>query len=216
MTMKHSSNTFWHPVSVRREEWEALNGHASRILWFTGFSGSGKSTLAHAVGQELYRVGCRNLVLDGDNVRHGLCGDLGFSEDDRTENIRRIGQVARLFLDAGMIVLTAFISPFRTDRQRVRMMLEKEDDFIEVFCDCPIEVCEQRDVKGLYQRARKGLIENFTGISSPYEVPENPDLTVHTAKYSVAQCADQILSYLGQRGFLGRLEPAEEKEHRTR
>ena len=152
--MNKSSNTFWHQATIERPDRQKLNGHASAILWFTGLSGSGKSTLAHAVEEELYRRKCRTTVLDGDNVRHGLCGDLGFSEDDRTENIRRIGQVATLFVDAGMIVLTAFISPFRIDRQRVSMMVEKEGDFIEIFCDCPLEVCEQRDVKGLYPHAR--------------------------------------------------------------
>jgi adenylylsulfate kinase len=156
------------------------------------------------VEEELYRRKCRTTVLDGDNVRHGLCGDLGFSEDDRTENIRRIGQVATLFLDAGMIVLTAFISPFRIDRQRVRMMVEEEDDFIEVFCDCPLEVCEQRDVKGLYQRARKGEISDFTGISSPYETPENADLIVKTAGRSVEECVTDVITHLEDRGLIAK------------
>ena len=201
--MSKSANTFWHQATVNREDREQQNGHSSTILWFTGLSGSGKSTLAHAVEEELHRRGCRTTVLDGDNVRHGLCGDLGFSENDRTENIRRIGQVARLFVDAGVIVLTAFISPFRVDRQRVRMMVEKEQDFIEVFCDCPLEICEQRDVKGLYQRARKGEIEDFTGISSPYETPVNADLVVSTGDRGVAECVAEVIGYLEQRGLIG-------------
>ena len=162
----------------------------------------GKSTLSHAVEDELYRRGCRTTVLDGDNVRHGLCGDLGFSENDRTENIRRIGQVATLFVDAGVIVLTAFISPFQVDRERVRMMVEKPEDFIEVFCDCPLEICEQRDIKGLYQRARKGEIADFTGISSPYEQPEKPDLVVDTGHEDLSVCVDQVIEFLQVRGLI--------------
>ena len=200
--MHKSSNTFWHQATISREDREKQNGHASTILWFTGLSGSGKSTLAHAVEDELHRRGCRTTVLDGDNVRHGLCGDLGFSEEDRTENIRRIGQVARLFVDAGVIVLTAFISPFRVDRQRVRMMVEKEEDFIEVYCDCPLEICEQMDVKGLYQRARKGEISDFTGISSPYETPANADLTVATGERNVTECVAEVIAHLEQRGLI--------------
>lgn len=200
--MNSSSNTFWHQAIVDRTDKERQNGHAGAIIWFTGLSGSGKSTLAHAVERELHESACRTTVLDGDNVRHGLCGDLGFSEQDRTENIRRIGQVARLFVDTGVIVLTAFISPFRVDRQRVRMMVEKEDDFIEVFCDCPLEICEQRDVKGLYQRARKGEIVEFTGISSPYEEPRNADLVVRTADRGVEECVREVMDYLQRRGLI--------------
>lgn len=200
--MNSSSNTFWHQAIVDRTDKENQNGHAGAIIWFTGLSGSGKSTLAHAVERELHESACRTTVLDGDNVRHGLCGDLGFSEQDRTENIRRIGQVARLFVDTGVIVLTAFISPFRVDRQRVRMMVEKEDDFIEVFCDCPLEICEQRDVKGLYQRARKGEIVEFTGISSPYEEPRNADLVVRTADRGVEECVREVMDYLQRRGLI--------------
>jgi adenylylsulfate kinase len=200
--MNKSSNTFWHQATINRQDREKQNGHAGTILWFTGLSGSGKSTLAHAVEEELFRRGCRTTVLDGDNVRHGLCGDLGFSEEDRTENIRRIGQVARLFVDAGIIVLTAFISPFRVDRQRVRMMVEKEQDFIEVYCDCPLQICEQRDVKGLYQRARKGEIQDFTGISSPYETPEHADLIVATGERDVADCVSEVVAYLEQRELI--------------
>ena len=203
--MSKSSNTVWHQATITRSNREQLNRHGSAILWFTGLSGSGKSTLAHAVEDELYRRGCRTSVLDGDNVRHGLCGDLGFSENDRTENIRRIGHVAALFVDSGIIVLTAFISPFKVDRDRVRMIVEKEQDFIEIYCDCPIEVCEQRDVKGLYNRARKGEISNFTGISSPYEEPENPDLVVDTGTEELATCVSQVIDFLMARSLIPEL-----------
>lgn len=197
-----SSNTYWHQATITRADRERKNGHSGTILWFTGLSGSGKSTLAHAVEEELYRRSCRTTVLDGDNVRHGLNGDLSFSEDDRTENIRRIGQVARLFVDAGVIVLTAFISPFQVDRQRVRMMVDQPTDFIEIFCNCPLEICEQRDVKGLYQRARKGEISDFTGISSPYERPENADLVVESGNRPVADCVKDVIDFLEQRNLI--------------
>jgi adenylylsulfate kinase len=200
--MNKSSNTFWHSSSITRKDRQKLNGHSGAILWFTGLSGSGKSTLAHAVEERLYKMDCRTTVLDGDNVRHGLCGDLSFSEDDRTENIRRIGQVACLFVEAGTIVLTAFISPFRIDRQRVRMMVDKADDFIEIYCNCPLEICEQRDVKGLYQRARKGEIADFTGISSPYESPVNADLIVDTGSNTVDYCVDQVIHFLEEQGLI--------------
>ncbi len=172
------------------------------MLWFTGLSGSGKSTLAHAVEETLHQQGCRTFVCDGDNVRHGLCGDLGFSNEDRAENIRRIGQMAKLFVESGMIVLTAFISPFSVDRRRVRMMVDHPEDFIEVFCDCPLEICEQRDIKGLYQRARKGEIDNFTGISSPYETPHDADLVVKTGERTVEQCVQEVLALLHARGVV--------------
>ncbi len=200
--MNRSPNTFWHQAIISRDDREKQNGHAGAIVWFTGLSGSGKSTLAHAVELELHEMGCRTTVLDGDNVRHALCGDLGFSEQDRTENIRRIGQVARLFVDAGMIVLTAFISPIRIDRQRVRMMVERENDFVEVYCDCPLEICEQRDIKGLYQRARKGEIEEFTGISSPYETPQNADLIVRTGERGVEECVQEVMEFLAHRSLI--------------
>lgn len=162
-----SPHIVWHHSSVTRARREMQNGHKSAVLWFTGLSGAGKSTLAHAVEETLHLMGCRTFVLDGDNVRHGLCSDLSFSEADRRENIRRVGEAAKLFVEADVIVLTAFISPFREDRERVRKLLG-EQDFMEIHCHCPLEVCEQRDVKGLYRRAREGLIKNFTGISSPY------------------------------------------------
>lgn len=200
--MNRPSNIFWHHPSISRKDRERKNRHVGSIIWFTGLSGSGKSTLAHAVELELYNLGYHTAVLDGDNVRHGLCGDLGFSEQDRMENIRRIGQVSRLFVDAGVIVLTAFISPYRIDRQRVRMMVEQENDFIEVFCNCQLEICEQRDVKGLYQRARKGEIKEFTGISSPYEAPQNAELTVNTGELSVEESVLEVLGCLEFRGIL--------------
>ncbi len=197
-----SPHTVWHHATVTRRRREQQNGHRGVILWFTGLSGSGKSTLAHAVEEELHRRGCRTFVCDGDNVRHGLCGDLGFSEEDRTENIRRIGQMAKLFVEGGMVALTAFISPFRADRRRVRMMMDDAEDFIEVFCDCPLEICEQRDVKGLYRRARKGEIPHYTGISSPYETPENADLVVKTGETTVAQCVRQVMTLLETRDII--------------
>jgi len=190
-----SSNVVWHHATVTRARREQQNNHRGAILWFTGLSGAGKSTLAHAVEEELHQMGCRTFVLDGDNVRHGLCGDLGFSNEDRIENIRRVGEVAKLFMEAGIIVLTAFISPFRSDRERVRGMVE-HGDFIEIYCDSSIEVCETRDVKGLYKKARAGQIAEFTGISSPYEVPENPEITVRTGTVELEVCVQQVLAQL--------------------
>jgi adenylylsulfate kinase len=196
-----SSNVVWHHATVTRARRETLNGHRGAILWFTGLSGAGKSTLAHAVEEALHQRGCRTFVLDGDNVRHGLCGDLGFSAQDRVENIRRVGEVAKLFMEAGIIVLTAFISPFRSDRERVRGMVE-HGDFMEIYCDSPIEVCETRDVKGLYKKARAGLIAEFTGISSPYEPPLSPELTVDTGKAALDACVQQVIGNMIHRGIL--------------
>ena len=190
-----SSNVVWHHATVTRARREQQNNHRGAILWFTGLSGAGKSTLAHAVEEELHQMGCRTFVLDGDNMRHGLCGDLGFSNEDRIENIRRVGEVAKLFMEAGIIVLTAFISPFRSDRERVRGMVE-HGDFIEIYCDSSIEVCETRDVKGFYKKARAGQIAEFTGISSPYEVPENPEITVRTGTVELEVCVQQVLAQL--------------------
>jgi adenylylsulfate kinase len=190
-----SSNIVWHKAYVTREKRERLNGHKSFILWFTGLSGAGKSTLAHRVEDLLFERGCRTYVFDGDNVRHGLCSDLGFSIEDRRENIRRIGEMSKLFIDAGVIALTAFISPFRRDRQMVRSLVG-EGDFIEVYCDASVDVCENRDVKGLYKRARLGEIPDFTGISSPYEPPENPEITLHSGVESLETCAQTVLRYL--------------------
>lgn len=196
-----SSNIVWHHATVTKARREALNGHRGAILWFTGLSGAGKSTLSHAVEEILHQMGCRTFVLDGDNVRHGLCGDLGFSDEDRTENIRRVGEAAKLFMEAGIIVLTAFISPFRKDRDRVRGMAV-HGDFLEIYCHCPIEVCEMRDVKGLYKKARAGQIGDFTGISSPYEAPTKPELAVNTSEQELDACVQQIIEMLAQRGII--------------
>lgn len=192
-----SSNVVWHQATVTRARREALNQHRGAILWFTGLSGAGKSTLAHAVEEHLHQMGCRTFVLDGDNVRHGLCGDLGFSAEDRVENIRRIGEMAKLFMEAGIIVLTAFISPFREDRNKVRNMVAP-GEFLEIYCQCPIEVCEQRDVKGLYKKARAGEIGQFTGISSPYEEPVAPELAVNTSEVALEECVQQVVALLAR------------------
>jgi len=196
-----SSNTVWHHATVTRARREQLNGHKSYILWFTGLSGAGKSTLAHAVEEELYQLGCRTFVFDGDNVRHGLCANLGFSADDRTENIRRIGEMTKLFMEGGVIALTAFISPFREDRDRVRSLVAP-GEFVEIFCHAPLSICEQRDVKGIYRRARSGEIKDFTGIDSPYEEPQHPELIVDTGTEPLAACVDQVLEYLRNTGRL--------------
>lgn len=196
-----STNTVWHHATVTRARREAQNGHRGAIIWFTGLSGAGKSTLAHAVEEELHQRGCRTFVLDGDNVRHGLCGDLGFSAQDRVENIRRIGEMAKLFMEAGVIVLTAFISPYRADRERVRGMVA-HGDFIEIYCDSPISVCESRDVKGLYKKARAGQISEFTGISSPYEAPDKPELTVDTGTAELDACVQQVIGEMMQRSII--------------
>ncbi len=200
MTLK-SSDVVWHHATVTRERRETLNGHRGAILWFTGLSGAGKSTVAHALEERLHMMGCRTFVFDGDNVRHGLCGDLGFSIEDRTENIRRVGEMVKLFLDAGVISLTAFISPLRSDRRRVRQLVG-EGDFIEVYCRCSLDTCEARDVKGLYKKARAGEISNFTGISSPYEEPEQPEVTIDTDKLTIDDSVDQLIEYLRERKVL--------------
>ena len=194
-------NIVWHNATVTRDRREKMNKHRAKLLWFTGLSGSGKSTLAHALEEELHQRGCRTYVFDGDNVRHGLCGDLGFSVDDRTENIRRIGEMAKLFVDAGIISLTAFISPIRDDRERARGLFP-HGDFIEVYIKASLDTCEERDVKGLYKRARDGEIPNFTGISSPYEAPLNPEITVDTENRTVEECVQQVLEALEKRGVI--------------
>lgn len=201
MSAGQSSNTVWHHSVIQREHRQKQNGHRSAVLWFTGLSGAGKSTLAHAVEERLHQLGCRTYVLDGDNVRHGLCGDLGFSAADRSENIRRIGEVAKLMVDAGTIVLTAFISPFQADRERVRGLMAY-GDFLEIYCRCPLDVCEMRDVKGLYKKARAGEVKEFTGISSPYEEPVAPDLVVDTANLSLDESVEWVLALLDQRGIV--------------
>ncbi len=199
--MQKSSNVVWQEQIVSRQDRERLNGHGSVVLWFTGLSGSGKSTVAHAVEERLHGYNCRTIVLDGDNVRHGLCGDLGFSVSDRHENIRRIGELTKLFLDAGTISLTAFISPMRSDRDRVRDLIP-DGEFLEVYCRCPLGVCEERDVKGLYKRARAGEIEEFTGISSPYEEPDKPELILDTHEHSLDETVEQVIDLLRDRGVL--------------
>lgn len=196
-----SSNTVWHHATVTRERRSQQNGHQSTLLWFTGLSGAGKSTLAHAVEEQLHQLDCRTIVLDGDNVRHGLCGDLGFSTEDRKENLRRIGEASKLFLEAGTITLTAFISPFQEDRDRIRGMVP-HGDFLEIHMDCSVETCESRDVKGLYQRARRGEIGNFTGINAPYEPPKNPELVIHSDRESLEESVEQVLTLLRQRDII--------------
>lgn len=191
----------WHHAAVNRAHRESRNGHQGLIVWFTGVSGAGKSTIAHAVEERLHQRGCRTFVLDGDNLRHGLCADLGFSPQDRAENIRRTGEVARLFMEAGMIVLAAMISPFRADREKVRALVA-DGDFIEIYCRCPLEICEQRDAKGFYRRARAGDIKSFTGISSSYEEPGSPDLILDTGFFSLADCADSVDILLRERNLL--------------
>ena len=196
---KTSANVVWHHATVTRERRQKQNKHRSVILWFTGLSGSGKSTLAHAVEEELHRAGCRTFVCDGDNVRHGLNSNLGFSPEDRKENIRRIGEMCKLFIEAGVIPLTAFISPFREDRERVRNLVP-HGDFIEVYCNCSLEVCESRDVKGMYAKARRGEIKEFTGISSPYEPPQDAELVIDTTR-PLDECVEKVLGCLRERGI---------------
>ena len=195
-----SSNIIYHQATVTRKRRNKLNKHRSVVLWFTGLSGSGKSTLAHALEEKLFQKGCRTFVLDGDNVRHGLNSNLDFSESDRTENIRRISEVSKLMLESGLIVMTAFISPFNKDRNEARKLISN-DDFIEIYCKASLETCEARDVKGLYKKARAGKIKNYTGIDSPYEVPENPDLIIDTNNETLDHSVFKILNFL-EKNFL--------------
>ncbi len=188
-----SSNVVWHHATVTRKRREQMNKHRGAVFWFTGLSGAGKSTLAHSVEEKLHQLSYRTYVLDGDNVRHGLCADLSFSDEDRKENIRRIGQMARLYVEAGIIVLTAFISPFKADRHNVRKICGT--DFHEIYCKCSLDVCESRDVKGLYKRARAGEIADFTGISSPYEEPDNAELEIDTESH-LDDCSKQVFEYI--------------------
>lgn len=190
-----STNITWHDSAVTKEDRRKKNKHGSCVLWFTGLSGAGKSTIANVVSKKLFELGVHEYVLDGDNIRHGLSKDLGFSEEDRTENIRRIGEVSKLFVDSGTIVLTAFISPFQSDREKVRSLFQ-EGEFIEVYVKCSLEECKRRDPKGLYEKVRKGEIKHFTGIDSPYEAPENPEVTIETDKLSIEEAAENILFYL--------------------
>jgi adenylylsulfate kinase len=183
---------------ITKKDRERLNGHKPLIVWFTGLSGSGKSTLAGSVEELLYKNGVRTYLLDGDNIRHGLNSNVDFSEAGRKENIRRIGEVAKLFADAGIVVLTAFISPFREDRDQVRSLAEV-GEFAEIFVNCPIEICEQRDVKGLYKKARAGEIKDFTGISSPFEHPLNPEMEIKTDIMGVEESVDKIVKYISEK-----------------
>lgn len=196
-----TENTVWHEQQVNKPMRATLKNQRPCLIWYTGLSGSGKSTIANAVDAMLHRLGAHTYLLDGDNVRHGLNGDLGFSDEDRIENIRRISEVAKLFVDAGTIVSTAFISPFSSDRAMARAKLE-DNEFVEVFIDTPIEICEQRDPKGLYKKARLGEIKDFTGIDSGYDVPDSPEIHVKTADKSVEACAQQIVNFLQVQGFI--------------
>ena len=196
-----SPNVIYHQASVTRERRNQSNNHQSVVLWFTGLSGSGKSTLAHVLEEKLFKNGCNTFVLDGDNVRHGLNANLDFSDDDRKENIRRIGEVAKLMLEAGFIVMTAFISPFREDRAAVRNLISN-NDFIEIYCKASLKTCEARDVKGLYKRARAGEIKNYTGIDSPYEAPENPELIIDTDKETLDESVSKIYSFLERKAII--------------
>lgn len=196
-----SSNIVWHEASITKEEHRTQNKHHSFILWFTGLSASGKSSVANAFARTLFERGNQAFVLDGDNVRHGLNNDLGFDEVSRKENIRRIGEVAKLFVESGQIVLTAFISPYRQDRQVVRQLVQ-DGEFLEVYVRCSVETCEQRDPKGLYKKARNAEIANFTGISAPYEEPEHPEFILDTERYSIEECVEQLTTFLTDKGYI--------------
>lgn len=196
-----SKNIFWHDYSIGRDDWERLGNNSGSLLWLTGLSGSGKSTIANAVTERLYARGARAYVLDGDNLRHGLNCDLGFTHWDREENIRRIGEVGKLFQDSGIVAIAASISPFRADRDRIRYMLE-EGRFMEIYVKCPLPICEKRDPKGLYQKARLGLIPQFTGVSAPYEEPLNPELILETNILSVDECVEMIIERMKMNGIL--------------
>jgi len=203
MAEQKATNVVWHQGAVNRDDREKLNGHKGVTVWLTGLSGSGKSTIAVDLEKRLLERGVRAYILDGDNVRHGLNKNLGFSPEDRTENIRRIGEVAKLFTDAGMVAITAFISPYRADRDQVRALM-KPGDFVEIFVECPVEVCEQRDVKGLYKKARAGEIKEFTGISAPYEAPTSPEMTLKSHELTVDAAVAKVLGYLESKSIVGR------------
>nr|WP_256989170.1 adenylyl-sulfate kinase [Bacillus sp. EB106-08-02-XG196] len=196
-----ATNITWHYSSITKKDRREQNGHKSFILWFTGLSGSGKSTLANEIANRLFDRKIRNYVLDGDNIRFGLNKDLGFSKEDRHENIRRIGEVSKLFVDSGQVVLAAFISPFQKDRDQVRQLVKK-NEFIEVFVNCPLDVCEKRDPKGLYQKLREGKIKEFSGVDSVYEEPVNPELIIDTSKYSIQECVALIIKYLEEKQLI--------------
>ncbi|MDA3907562.1 MAG: adenylyl-sulfate kinase [Sulfurimonas sp.] len=196
-----NENIVWHDQHVTKEKREMLLKQKACVLWFTGLSGSGKSTIANAVENELFKRGCRTYLLDGDNVRHGLTKDLGFSQHDRIENIRRIGEVSKLFVDSGTIILTAFISPFIVDRLIARNLVA-ENEFIEIFVDTPLEICEQRDPKGLYKKARNGEIKDFTGIDSPYEKPKNAEICIKNNNSNLEENINVIIKYLIENGYI--------------
>lgn len=198
--MKQKNNVVWHKPEVTRQMRNRLNGHKSIALWFTGLPSSGKSTIAHSVEKRLYEMGVRTYTLDGDNVRHGLCSDLGFSKEDRTENLRRIAEVIKLFLDAGIVVLAAFVSPLREQREKIKTLIGQED-FIEIYCRCPVEVCELRDSKGMYKKAKNGEIKEYTGVSAPYEEPENPTLIIDTHLLSIEESVDRVLKLVESKIF---------------
>lgn len=196
----NSKNITWHTGKIHKETRQQKNGHKSAVLWLTGLSGSGKSTLAAEIEEKLFNKNIHTYRLDGDNIRFGLNRDLGFSKDDRAENIRRIGEVSKLFVDAGLITLTSFISPYKTDREIVRNLL-KEHEFIEIYVKCDIDECERRDPKGLYKKARNGEIKGFTGIDAPYEEPESPDIIVETDKMTLDECAKKIIQFLQDKKY---------------
>ncbi len=198
--LENKTNIKWHESTINRQNLESLRGHKGMVLWFTGLSGSGKSTLANALNEALHSKKVSTYLLDGDNIRHGLCRDLGFSDKDREENIRRIGEVANLFMNAGIVTITAFVSPFRSDREKVRKIIGK--DFIEIFCAANIDICETRDTKGLYKKARLGEIKDFTGISSPYEIPNAPEIRVDTGSLDLNDSVRQIMKYLSEKELL--------------
>ena len=193
--IKHSNNTTWFNGLVTREDREKLHKHKGAVIWFTGLSASGKSTIAHHLEKRLYELGCSTYVFDGDNVRQGLCSDIGFDEKDRAENIRRIGEMSKLFVDAGIIAITAFISPYRKDRGKIKSLFSKEQ-FFEIFVDCPVEVCAKRDPKGNYKKAFQGIIKNYTGVSAPYETPLSPDLVIFSDKTGAIEASDRVVRLL--------------------
>lgn len=201
MTQQKATNVTWHDHHVGREQRQKLNGHKGAVLWFTGLSGCGKSTIANAVDQLLHQRGIHTFVLDGDNIRMGLNKNLGFSPEDRTENIRRIGEVAKLFADAATIVSTAFISPYKADRDMVRALLPA-GEFVEVYVNASLETCESRDPKGLYKKARAGEIKGFTGIDAPYEAPESPELVLDSDRKGIEELANEVIKYLESQGYM--------------
>jgi len=198
--LENKKNIKWHDSTISRQNLESLRGHKGMVLWFTGLSGSGKSTLANALNEALHIKKISTYLLDGDNIRHGLCKDLGFSDKDREENIRRIGEVANLFMNAGIVTITAFVSPFKSDREKVRKIIGK--DFIEIFCAASLDICEKRDTKGLYKKARLGEIRDFTGISSPYEIPNDPEIMLDTGSLELNDSVRQIMKYLSEKNLL--------------